>query len=217
MAGPHPVVGLTPELAHRHGRGAHETYIHEGLVHNKIPDIVVVERYYSRGAVGVGFRSGLFEFGALRLESVALKFCELVGHVFHALHELHGKARNGDFLVEALCKETVFQIVLFRCGKALDAAVSAVVVGGEQALLRNHLAGASSAELHDGVLQRSVVDVVDVLGSEAATDVAHGLFVELLEHGQQPHPFVGPGRQGHDKAEYCNKYPFHLIDFKTQI
>ena len=80
-------------------------------------------------------------------------------------------------------------------GQALDAAVSAVVVGYQEALGANHLTGAAAAKVYDGVLEGGLVDGVDFLGGELAARGLEVFSVELLEERQEPHSFIGKGRQ----------------------
>jgi hypothetical protein len=70
-----------------------------------------------------------------------------------------------------------------------------VVVGEEEALCADDLAGAAAAEDDDGVLDGGLVDVVELVFGEFETAFDH-VVVHLLpeEHGQ-PHAFVGRGQQ----------------------
>ena len=79
---------------------------------------------------------------------------------------------------------------MLRCAELLDAAVSAMMVGHQETLVRNHLSRASSSELDDCVLQGRIVDAVYLLGCKFASEVAHGLAVHFLDQRQQPHAFV---------------------------
>ena len=67
------------------------------------------------------------------------------------------------------------------------------VVGYKEAVLRNDLTSAAASEMHDGVLQRAVVDAVDLVRGEAAAGFGQRLAVYLLQQGQKPHSFIGPG------------------------
>ena len=78
-------------------------------------------------------------------------------------------------------------------GQALDAAVAAVVVGNQQALLGDHLTGAAAAEMDDGVFEGSLVDGIDFLGGELAACGLEVFSVELFQERQKPHSFIGKG------------------------
>ena len=65
-----------------------------------------------------------------------------------------------------------------------------MVVGQKKTLRGDYFAGASASELHDGVLERRVVDAVDLLGREPASKARKGFAVKLFQKGEQPHSFV---------------------------
>ena len=63
----------------------------------------------------------------------------------------------------------------------MDAGVTAMVVGYQQALIGDDFSGTATAELNYSVFERRRVDIVDVFGRKAAADIAHGFGVELLK------------------------------------
>ena len=83
-----------------------------------------------------------------------------------------------------------------------DVVVAAVVVGEEEALVGDELAGAALVEEDDGVLEAGVVDVVDVLGGDVHAGLLHGCLVAAEEHGN-PHALVGHG-DGQQEGNGCN-------------
>ncbi len=67
-----------------------------------------------------------------------------------------------------------------------------MVVGEHQTVFGDNLAGAEAvAELHDSVLQRGVVDVVQLLGGQFQTHLLHLCIVVILDEHRQPHAFIG--------------------------
>ena len=200
VTGPHPVVGLSAELAHIGRRGGHEAYVGVGAIDDKVIDVVVVEGGNLSAAAGVGLFGGLAELVALGLGVIGLFHDR--GHIFHAYQEGDRKAWAGDFLGVALGPVAVHEIVVFVGGQALDAAVTAVVVGYQQALLGDHLSRAAAAEVHDGVFQGGLVDGIDLFRGQFATGGLEVFSVELLQERQQPHSFIGKGRQ---REGHCSK------------
>ena len=75
-------------------------------------------------------------------------------------------------------------------GKLLDAAVATVMVGHQQSFVGDHLTGAASAEDDDSVLERRMVDTVDLVRGEPATEILHRVRIEFLEERKHPHPLV---------------------------
>ena len=199
MTRPLPVVGLTTELTEGCRRSADETDIGIGLIDNQIENILVVESGNGDAAArvrGLGLGDQLLA-GSLLIGSLG----DGVGHIRHALQEGHGQARDRDFLVAVHGEEAILQVVVLRSGERLDIAVAAVVVGDQQTLLGNHFTGAAAAELDDGVLQGRMVDTVDLVRSQAAAEVGHGLSVHLLEQRQEPHTLIGAGAESKGRED----------------
>ena len=71
-------------------------------------------------------------------------------------------------------------------------AVAAMVVGEDEALRADHLGRATAAEKGDGILQRSVVDAVDVLCGDLQPFRAH-IALNGLEQCGHPHTFMSVG------------------------
>ena len=87
----------------------------------------------------------------------------------------------------------------------LYAAVSAMVVGYKKSLGRYDFSRTSASELHDGILEGRVVDVIDLLWSELAAKFLHCLAVHLLQQRKHPHAFIrhdaaGKYRHGREKT-----------------
>ena len=101
----------------------------------------------------------------------------------------------------------------------LHGAVAAVVVGEEQAVLRDDFTGAEeaggfrgAAQTHDGILQAAIVDTVEFFGSQLKTHLLHIHIVQTLHEHREPHAFVGTHSANHSQdGESKNKYFFHLV------
>ena len=74
----------------------------------------------------------------------------------------------------------------------LHEGVAAVVVGEQQSLGGDELAGTAAAEEDDGVLHAVVVDAVNVLRRQPEAELLHFGLVVVEEEGQ-PHAAVGAG------------------------
>lgn len=183
---------------------AHKAYVRIGPIHNDIVHIVVVEAGNAHLAAGIGGLCVLFEVigrGSLLLNGVR--------DVFHAHQEGDGEAGAGDFLAKVLGPVAVHQVVVLVRGQALDAAVTAVVVSDQEALVADHFTGAAAAKVDDGVLEGGFVDGVDFLRSQLAAGRLEVFSVELFQEGQEPHSFVGHGAHRNGKAgQNCEK-SFH--------
>ena len=212
VAGPHPVVRFSAELAHGCRGSAHKAYVRIGPIHNDIVHIVVVEARDGDAAAGIGGLCVLFEVigrGALLLNGVR--------DVFHAHQEGDGEAGAGDFLAKVLGPVTIHEVVVLVRGQALDAAVTAVVVGDQETLVADHFTGAAAAKVDDGVFQGGFVDGVDFLRSQLAAGRLEVFSVELFQEGQEPHSFVGHGAHRNGKAGQDCENTFHYITLFAQM
>ena len=72
-----------------------------------------------------------------------------------------------------------------------------MVVGEDEAFGRYDLARAAAAEDDDGILERLAVGVVDLIDVDLQAGGLHIGGVHFLKEGQQPHAFVGEGREAH--------------------
>ena len=150
---------------------------------------------------------------SILLHSLLLSLLDDGCHILHILKECDRKALAREFLAAVHRPVSVLEIIMLHGAELLDVAVSAVVVCHQEALRRDDLSGASSAELHDRVLERSVVDVIDLLRCKLASELLHGLAVHLLDERQQPHSLVGKhaaGKNCHSCDDADNL--FHIIN-----
>ena len=209
VAGPHPVVGLTAELADGCRRSAHEAHVAVGLGDDQVGDVVVVEVHELGVAVLVGLlglvdqglaldlHQGIHLFGRIVLGDLLLQLRESVGDVGHRLEEGDGEALGREFLGPGHGPVAVHQVVVLIGGERLDVAVAAVVVRDDEAVGGDDLAGAAAAEVDDGILQGAFVDAVNLFGGQLAAGLLEGFSVHFLEEGQEPHSFIGVGGEGH--------------------
>ena len=79
---------------------------------------------------------------------------------------------------------------MFVGRELLDAAVAAMVVRHQQTFVGDHLSGTAPAEDDDCVLERRMVDTVDLIRGEPATEILHRVRIEFLEERKHPHPLV---------------------------
>ena len=172
-------------------------------------DVFVVERCddsVRTGIVGLGLlyertlergnclvRNGLSIIGfAVVLEDLFPELAEYVRDIGHAAEESHAQARNRQFLVPGHCPVAVLEVIVLRSGEALNAGITAVVIGYQETLAGYHLGGASATEMHYRILERGIVDAVDLFSREAAAKVRHSLRVHLLQQREHPHALVCP-------------------------
>ena len=95
----------------------------------------------------------------------------------------------------------------------LDVAVATVVIGEQQAFVRDELSGASGTEQYDCILLGSLVDAVNVLGGKLETFGLH-IGDTLRNKSRQPHAFIGPKRlNGSEKNQQEEKMSFHVVIF----
>ena len=220
MAGPHPVVGVASELADRRRRGAHQTDVTVDLIDKEEILVGIVKRLHLGldALVGVGnllhdgVAVGLDQRVALRLGHRRLIAAQdRVRDVVHPLQEADGQARVGQLLAAGHRPEAIFEIVVLHAAVALDLAESAVVVGKEQAVARDELARAAGAEQHDGVLERRLVDAIDIFGREPEAVCLH-IFDALRDQHRQPHSLICTQRQGRDQQERGQDQVFlHIV------
>ena len=214
VARPHPVVGVAAELADVRGRGSDKAHVGEDLVDIHKVLVAIVEGFYHGlvvSTLGGAGGDGLDVLGdnglAVLLGGLVVDAGQdLLGDVLHADEAGDAEAGAGQLLVAAHGPEAVGQVVVLDGGVADNLAVAAVVVGEQKAFVADELAGAAAAEEDDGILERGLVDVVDVLRADAHAGTLHGGFVALEEHGD-PHAFVGAeGQHGECHDEGCKEF-----------
>ena len=208
---PHPVVGVAAVLAHALGWGSHEADVAVVLVREDVKLVAVVHGLHVVAVGGVrlhvffldGVKFRRHGRASLAFRHVVVDLAEhALGDVVDAHEEAHKEVLDVHFLVFALGPKSVRQVIVLWRAEALDGAICTVVVGEHQALRRDDLRRAAPAvQTHDGVLQGSVVDVVNVLGAQTQASFLHASFVDALKHVEEPHAFVGTCRR--EKEQEC--------------
>ena len=199
MARPHPVVGIATKLTYRAGRSTHQAYIGINLIDKEEILVAVIDGLDMSHKVLVATH-GLFDnllrvlfhqsnalfFGHLRL--VALQ--HLVGYIDHVFQEGYGKPRIRKFFGTRHSPEAILQIVVLYGAMRLDLSVAAMMVGDEQTFGRDEFAGTSTSKTHYGILERRLVDTIDIFGRELEALTLYILYL-LEDFGRKPHTFVG--------------------------
>ena len=113
----------------------------------------------------------LLAVGFRHIVGHALEHC--VGDILYVVEEQNRKSFVGKFLVFAVSPEAVFEVVVFHGGVSLHLAEATVVIGEQQSLGGDELAGAATAELHNGVLQAGLVETEDLFSSQFTAKSLH--------------------------------------------
>ena len=204
MTRPHPVVGVSAELADRSGGSSHQTHVAENLDHEGEKLVSAEEILHQHLHAGIVLRNAAAHGRSMFGHDARPLFARShVGHISQNVgsdvrnlaDKTHLESRSGDLLFARHGPETVFQVVVFDGRQRLNRTVAAVVVGKQQAVGRNDLARTSGTEDHDGVLERGFVDAVNLLGRKFAPAGLHLLDIHFLKVGQQPHSLVGRSGQ----------------------
>ncbi len=90
---------------------------------------------------------------------------------------------------------------MFHRAVLLNLPVAAMVIGNQEPLVRDQFARTPAAEPHDSVFQASPVHGVEVLCREPQPFGPHIPDPSLANQTRQPHPLVGPHRQGNTESE----------------
>ena len=139
-------------------------------------------------------------------------------YILHGLKEGDAETLARQFLAAVHCPVSVLEVVMFDAAELLDISISAVVVGHKEAFRRYDFSGTSSSELHDGIFQRRVVDVIDIFRREFTAELLHCLGIHLLQKRKHPHAFVGPcGAEGYRECGKYAYYPFHVFVFQKSV
>jgi len=162
MTRPHPVVGVSAELADRSGRSSHQTHVAENLDHEGEKLVSAEEILHQHLHAGIVLRNAAAHGRSMFGHDARPLFARShVGHISQNVgsdvrnlaDKTYLESRSGDLLFARHGPETVFQVVVFNGRQRLNRTVAAVVVGKQQAVGRNDLARTSGTEDHDGVLE----------------------------------------------------------------
>ena len=200
VARPHPVVGVAAKLADVARRAAHEAHVGVGLVEQRIVFVskeIRLDADLVRGLFlqfGDEFLHVLVDLGLAFVLGHVGRDVEkhLAGHVAHLAEEDDAEAGARQLLSPVHGPEAVGEVVVLHRAVFLDVVVAAMVVGEQQALVADELARAAAAKEHDGVFQATVINTVNVVGSDAHAHLLHLFLVVLQQHGD-PHAFAGLG------------------------
>ena len=212
MARPHPIIGVTAELADRSRGRSHQTHVgidldHEGEILVPFEEGLDLHRHAGvgllqrSGQAGDILRGDPFVFllpGRGRHVAQNIR-----SHVADRTDETHLEPRGGNLLLARHGPKAVLQVVVFDRRQGLYRSVAAVVVGEQQAVGRNDLARAAAAENDDRILERRFVDAVNILGRKFASARLHVPDIHFLQVRQHPHAFVC--RRGQRHARRCNQ------------
>ena len=178
MTGPHPVVGVSSELADGGRRSADQSDVAIYPEDEKEILVAIIKRL-DAGAKALAFRdgSGFKPFGIDPDQGIPLhlahgRFITLehrFGHILHPFEETHCKPGVGELFLPAHSPESVLEIVVLDARVPLDVTVAAMVVGEQKPFVRDEFASAPGTEQDDGILQRCLVDAVHVFGRKLET------------------------------------------------
>src|ERR1700733_2354999 len=174
MPGPFPVIGIAAELAHAFRRGAYQAYIAIPLI-DEYQELIAFEQRadladHAFSRVGIAAIDGgdhaLRFSGAIRPTQSLQGIFHLRGDVFYLQQEVDIQPPGGDlfFLVPGI--ESVMEIVMLDGTGRGDRLISAVMIGKDQSLAADDLAGAAPAENNDGVLDGSLIDAIELRRGE---------------------------------------------------
>ena len=199
MTRPHPVVRIPTELTDGRWGSTHQSHIGVDLIHEEEVLVGMIESFHAGANTLFRVVDGLCQDTGVSLyyrvalsvghgRHIALQYP--FGYILHALQETYGQPWVGKLLVAAHCPEAITQVVVLHCTVLLNLSVATVVVRKEQSVGRYHLTGASTAEAHHRIFQRSLVHTIYILGSKPETLVLHILYSAGNEQGQ-PHTLIG--------------------------
>ena len=193
VARPDPVVGIAAELTDRRGGCTYQTHVGKLLIYKQKILICVVQRL-DRGRIATALRGLLFDSVDVGSDLLVATSQHAVGHVVHTHQNRNVEVGVGQLLVARHRPETVGQVVVLDATVALDRAITAVVVGEQQTLLRDQLARAAAIEQHHGVLHRGAVDAVNIVGSQSETLRTH-ILDAITNQAREPHTLVSRRRE----------------------
>ena len=80
---------------------------------------------------------------------------------------------------------------MFDAAKSLNRTETAVVIGKDQPFGRNNFTRATSTKDNNGIFERIVVDLIDILCRKTQSLLLHLFDVLFFEQRQEPHSLVG--------------------------
>ena len=167
VARPHPVVLVEAELCDVLRRIGHQTHVGELLFVEEIILIGSEEGHDASHDAFLLFQVALLmELGCQGGEEtlalcgvfvdtgLASSFVHLLRNIHDAQHESESEVGNGQLLRTVAGKVSVLQIIVLHRAHGVHKAETAMVVGEDESVGRNHLARATAAKLPDAFAQR---------------------------------------------------------------
>ena len=215
MARPHPVVRISAEFPHRRRRRPYEPHIAVGFCGDQVKAVAEIKRHHFSIETGAirGLRNQV-RFCRLGIFSIAHKLCD----VLDAVNESGDQVRIHQLLRARHRPKAIRQVIIFNRTVVGNLAITAVVIGQQQALPADHLRRAASIEMHNGILQTAFVDAVNVLCSQVQ---AHRLHVPFhsLQQSRDPHALLrldgGVGKDKCGEQEKGNESVDHGVRFRV--
>ena len=137
-----------------------------------------------------------------------VRFCRL--GIFRVAHKLRDvldpvnkggdQVRVGQLLRARHRPKAICEVIIFNRTVVGNLAITAVVIGQQQALPADHLCRAAPIEMHNGILQTAFVDAVNVLCGQVQAHRLHVPF-HCLQQSRDPHALLRlDGGMGKDKC-----------------
>ncbi len=215
MAWPHPVVGIAAKFADAPGRRTHKAHVRERLRDDHIK-LIPVEKWLDFSLMfGFGnLRSGFNRLNigtdpsSARCDIQPISSVQnLGGNILDAHDKCGGQSGIGQFLVLGFGPEAILEVIVLHRTMALNLRKSAVVVGEDEPLRRNHLCGTTATKEHDGILEAGFVDRINVFGGELQAHGLHVLLIEGLEQRGNPHALRCAQCEGEgEREDQCDQY-----------
>ena len=189
MACPHPVVGITTELAHRAGRSHYKTHVLEYIVHNHIVLVACIVRcyltHYSRalGVLCIDFVAQLFD----DLHMLHFALSTFYGSFdtrsyIHNLAEIaNAKPRDREFFSMIIRAESVTEVVMIHRTLALDSTKTTVVIGEDKTFVRYRNTCTAPTEYHDSTCHTGLTKAIELLWRQLKAKLLHAFVVLLIE------------------------------------
>ena len=189
MACPHPVVGITTELAHRAGRSHYETHVLEYIVHNYIVLVACIVGSYlthnSRplGILCIDFLAQLFDdlhtlhfalstfYGSFDTRSYVYDFTEIA----------NAKPRDREFFSVIIRTETITEVVMIYRTLALDSTKTTVMIGEDKTFVRYRNTGTAPTKNYDCTCHTGLTKAIELLWRQLKAQLLHAFVVLLIE------------------------------------
>ena len=189
MTCPHPVVGITTELAYRAGRSHYKTHVLEYIVHNYIVLVACI--------VGSNLTYNSRPLGVLRIDLLAQLFDDLktlhfalgtlygsfdTGSYVYDLTEIaNAKARDRKFFGMIIRAEAITEVVMIYRTLALDSSKTTVMVGKDKTFVRYCNTGTAPTKNYNCTCHTGLTRAIELLGRQLKAKLFHAFVVLLIE------------------------------------